>query len=135
MIEWSPRFSVSDTVIDTQHQQLFSIMNEIINGMKSGKCDDKNFISAILNKLLDYTEYHFREEELRFSATSYPLKTEHICAHKEFAEQIRQKIANKDKGIPCLNATEIANIAYNWLCKHILNFDKTYIEYISRDAK
>ena len=135
MIEWSARFSVSDNSIDTQHQQLFSIMNEIIDGMKSGKCDDRNFIAAILNKLLEYTQYHFREEEIRFNATPYPLKAEHVRAHKDFTKLVAEKIANKDKGIPCLNATEIANIAYNLLCQHILKFDKTYIEYINGTKK
>lgn len=131
MIEWSTRFSVSDSKIDTQHQQLFSIMNEIIEGMKSGKCDDRHFISEILNRLLEYTRNHFREEENRFNATSYPLKAEHIRAHKDFAKLVAEKIADKDKGIPCLNATGIANIAYNWLCQHILKFDKTYVDYIN----
>lgn len=133
MIEWSQRYSVSDTLIDTQHQQLFIILNDILEGMKTGKCEDKNFVQTILNKLLDYTQYHFREEENRFNTTDYPMKTEHIRAHKEFIDQVKKKIVENHKGLPCLNTTEIANFTYNWLSKHILTVDKTYIEYICRN--
>ena len=55
MIEWTPRFSVSDETIDMQHQKLFSIMNDIIEAMKTSKADDRAFISEILKRLLDYT--------------------------------------------------------------------------------
>lgn len=131
MIEWTPRFSVSDKDIDAQHQKLFSIMNEIVLTMKTSKADDRNFITDILNQLLEYTKYHFKEEEAKFKATSYPRANEHIRAHKEFIDKIKEMIANKDKGLASLNAVQISNLAYTWLCNHVLNFDKTYVDYIT----
>ena len=135
MIKWTPRFSVSDETIDMQHQKLFSIMNDIIEAMKTSKADDRAFISEILKRLLDYTEYHFREEEIKFNATKKKKKTEHIRAHKEFIKKVEEMISKKDKGIPSLNAIQISNLTYSWLSNHILNFDKTYTDYITGKIK
>lgn len=110
-------------------------MNDIIEAMKTSKADDRAFISEILKRLLEYTEYHFHEEEIKFNATTYPRKAEHIRAHKEFIKKIKEMIAQKDKGIPSLNAIQISNLTYSWLSNHILNFDKTYTDYITGKIK
>ena len=63
LITWTDELSVSVKDLDSQHQKLFDLVNELHEAMRSGK--GKEAVGSILNRLADYTKTHlFYEERL-----------------------------------------------------------------------
>lgn len=130
MLIWQEKFSTKNVELDNQHCELFVIVNDILELMKTEKANDTIFISGILNRLYEYTQYHFQVEEKKFAMTQYPQRGEHIKAHRDFTEKVKQMIADKGKMIPALHAINIAQAANQWIIEHVINFDKGYSQYI-----
>ena len=62
MFKWRDAYSVNVGAIDEQHKMLFKIGREL-GDIVSIEGDHFDEIMAILNKLKDYTVFHFNEEE------------------------------------------------------------------------
>jgi len=60
-ILWSADYSVQSKYLDLQHQNLLMILNEFNEAVGQGQ--GKVVAFSILNKLVQYTEDHFRDEE------------------------------------------------------------------------
>ncbi|WML33135.1 hemerythrin domain-containing protein [Clostridium sp. OS1-26] len=64
MFRWKKEYETGITIIDEQHKELFKIGNESYDLLKNDLILDKyDKVVVILNKLLDYCEYHFSTEE------------------------------------------------------------------------
>lgn len=58
---WDDSYGVKVRRLDDEHKQLFSIINQLHEGMKAGR--GKDVMQNVLNQLLSYTEQHFADEE------------------------------------------------------------------------
>jgi hemerythrin len=56
-LEWTPKISVNNKKIDTQHKTLFSIINKLITIKKEKTESDTIF--EVLRELIDYSGTHF----------------------------------------------------------------------------
>jgi hemerythrin-like metal-binding protein len=61
MFAWDQSFAVGIPHVDAQHKQLFGIVNELHQAMKSGQ--SKSVVGQTLEKLVAYTVTHFKDEE------------------------------------------------------------------------
>ncbi len=61
LFEWSDDYSVGVAGMDRHHQKIFDMLNRLHAAMLQGKAVD--MIGNIIRELLDYTKYHFGEEE------------------------------------------------------------------------
>ena len=61
-IEWTQALSVGMDEIDQQHQQLYSIIAQLIDARKQGL--DHQSVLSILTRLVDYSDYHFRTKTI-----------------------------------------------------------------------
>ena len=61
LFTWNASYSVNVKRFDADHQQLFSILNELHDAMKAGR--GKEVLEGTLTELLRYTERHFTAEE------------------------------------------------------------------------
>ena len=68
---WKDEYSVGIDSIDQQHKNLFSIVNEFHSAVKQKS--NKSEIFSILNKLIQYTEAHFKDEEKIAKAKTFLL--------------------------------------------------------------
>ncbi|MFN3309093.1 MAG: bacteriohemerythrin, partial [Anaerolineales bacterium] len=66
LITWSDEFSVNIKEIDNQHRQLIEMVNQLQRAMKEGK--GAAALNDILQRLIDYTDYHFSTEERMMEA-------------------------------------------------------------------
>ena len=60
-IEWTPDLSVKNETIDKQHQQWIKLLDDFYEGIRLGK--SKEVLEQLILGMLDYTRYHFKEEE------------------------------------------------------------------------
>lgn len=118
-IEWLPEYSIGNKVIDEQHRELFSLINDFF------KNDQQESVKKIFNKLARYIAIHFKAEEDLLAEIDYPNIKAHIAKHKALTnkfEAIKQRLDEFNDA----EHHKIAMFLYNWLSKHILQEDMDY---------
>src|SRR5208282_2134127 len=85
LMTWSSAYSVHIEHVDEQHKKLISLINGLHDAMKLGKGTD--VLGKTLSELVDYTAYHFREEEELFKVYAYPDYLPHKKEHDALTVQ------------------------------------------------
>jgi hemerythrin-like metal-binding protein len=123
LFNWTEKMSVGIGKIDKEHIQLFDIMNKIHEGMMAGKGQDA--LSTVINSLLDYTKFHFGNEEALLRQHGFPGLTEHIKLHEGFKTKVADLNNKLKNGSPAL-AIPTLDFLQEWLVKHIQGVDFQY---------
>lgn len=123
LFQWSQKYSVNVREIDQQHIRLFELINDLHEGMKTGKSRD--VMGGILQGLVDYTNYHFSTEERYMSLHGYPGYPQHRSEHKKFVAKVLDFQKSFNAG-SLLLSLDVMNFLKNWLSTHILVNDKRY---------
>lgn len=123
LISWSDEFSIHIKEIDDQHRQLLELLNVLFEAMKQGK--GRDILGDILNKLVDYTAYHFSTEERLFKQYGYPDAEQHKNEHDAFIVQVLTFQESYNKG-HSLVTKEVLLFLTDWLKGHILQVDKKF---------
>ena len=124
-IQWTDSFSVESVEIDHQHQKLINLINELYVAYMDK--DDSFKPEKIIDELAEYALSHFETEEKYFEEFEFEGAEEHIAAHNDFIDQIKefQTSYKRNKNILTL---QIFSFLQRWLTNHILGMDKKYIE-------
>ena len=128
LLSWSPAYSVGIKEIDKQHMKLVDLVNELHDGMKSGK--GKEVLGKILNELVNYTALHFKHEETLFDKYNYPETVIHKRQHKDLVDQVIAYKTDFESG-KSLITLDLMNFLRDWLVKHIAGSDKKYTTYLN----
>ena len=131
LIKWSNLYSVKNSVIDNQHKKLIKIMNELFKLIAGNK--DKQKMEKIIDRLIEYTVYHFKTEEDLLIKHNYPNTEKHKEEHQGFVNQVHQFQAD------CLSEKkpirlEVFSFLKKWILNHIIGFDKQYMRYFEDNA-
>lgn len=131
MFKWRDAYSVNVGAIDEQHKILFKIGREL-GDIVSIEGDHFDEIMAILNKLKDYTVFHFNEEEEMMEKYGYPEIEKHRLEHKFFVNKINEldkedEVDEEQKKI----TMEIITFIANWIENHILKTDQRYSKFFN----
>ena len=125
---WTKDLSVWIDEIDEQHRQMFSIANDLIAAINSGK--EKHFIEKMLLFLENYIVSHLKSEEKCMLDSGYSDYEEHVKIHKEFVKEV----LNFRKRYNVASAEEVINdVKYfivNWLRYHICKDDRIFGEFL-----
>lgn len=126
--EWNQDYSVGIVELDNHHHKLFEILNDLFTLMAGGAEDEP--IIRVIEKLLEYTHYHFDEEEKIMLLMGYPDLEQHRQLHHELIELLTDLYTEAENGMAIFVATKIANIGLEWLKSHILAADHKYYNYM-----
>ncbi|HEY4788687.1 MAG TPA: bacteriohemerythrin [Bacteroidales bacterium] len=127
LIDWGPKYHIGIKSIDDQHKVLVDLMNELYNEFGSNK--NQKTIRRVLKELLDYTIYHFGNEEELFRKYAYKDEDPHTDQHEKFIEKIRQFKNDFEKGNALLSF-DLIEFLKNWLLNHILKIDAKYVPFL-----
>jgi hemerythrin-like metal-binding protein len=130
--EWNSDYSVGINELDAHHKRLFDILDNLFTLMREG-ADDKSII-RILDELIDYTHYHFDEEEKIMAKMGYPELEPHKRLHRELIQTLKGFQASTQNGMAIFVATKVAHIGMDWLKNHILTVDHKYCEYMKKQG-
>lgn len=83
---WNPIYRIGVDVIDQQHQKLFDISNRFYDAWRQRVRGAA--LSRIFDELLEYTSYHFAEEERLMQQINYPALRQHRANHEELVELV-----------------------------------------------
>ena len=128
LITWSDKYSVNNSLMDSQHKKLIALINELNSAMKEGK--GKLILHKIFDGLINYTKYHFSNEEQLMKKANYPGLIEHQQIHKDLTKQV---IDLQEKYLTDSNLVTFETMGFlkNWLLNHIEGTDKKYSKFIS----
>jgi len=123
LIKWEQKYSVDVGMFNDQHKKLIDIINDLFDSMKIGKSNEK--LGEIFTSLIDYTKYHFKDEEDMMKKYFYPDYLTHKKEHDVLTEKVleyKAKFDNKE----ILISIELLNFIKEWLMNHIMQTDKKY---------
>jgi hemerythrin len=128
-IKWSPEYEFDIPEIDEQHKHFVELLNRFYEGLVDQNTKDQLLI--LLNESIDYTHYHFSQEEKMMQDIGYAALIEQKKLHLEIENKIE-----KFKEFFLLNkpvlSMEVINEIKSWFIYHIQIEDKKYIELYKR---
>jgi len=126
-IEWQPRLNLGVKQIDDQHKRLVLLTNNLISAIQSGVAAD--LLMEICIELLEYTEYHFQDEELLMQEVDFPYFNEHTAMHRVIEGKVREYHDSVSKGasVPPVKVLEFLG---SWLVDHIIYADMKIANHI-----
>jgi hemerythrin len=124
LIKWNAKFATGITRVDTEHQQLVAMVNDLHSAMRQGQT--RQVLEKILGDLADYVLFHFAGEEQLMRSCQYPNYAAHCAAHADFrskVEDFRRKFDQDRISLPI----ELFSFLQDWLTRHILEEDMLYV--------
>ncbi len=129
LVKWSDdRMNIGIKVIDDEHKQLVKIINDLGHSIYNN-CQ-KNEILTIINRLIDYSKYHFAREEKYFKQFNYENTVEHIEQHEIFInkfEKVEKDIRDHTDLCSIILSEDVFLYLIEWLLNHITGSDKKFV--------
>ena len=123
---WSEELELGVKIFDDQHKELVKLINKLYDAMKDDRGEE--VLLGILNSLIEYTVYHFDNEEELFAKYGYANEAEHVKIHtnlKQTAVGLKEKILAGEAVI----GFNVISFLEAWVKNHILIEDKKYVEF------
>jgi hemerythrin-like metal-binding protein len=124
IMQWNEKMSVGVAALDNDHKKLVDLVNQLYDAIQAGKGNDA--LGKILDGLINYTVFHFKNEEQLFAKTGYPASEGHKKEHEDLTKQVLAVQAKFKSGAAGTLTLEVMNFLRNWLITHIQGSDKKY---------
>ncbi|MDD5457338.1 MAG: bacteriohemerythrin [Candidatus Margulisbacteria bacterium] len=125
-IIWDPSYSVNNQLLDSQHQKILELLNELFQTVSAG---ENVSLNRIIDAMIDYSLGHLNDEEKILERIKYKDYEVHRAAHQqmrykslEVKEQLR--VGSTDLQI------DILHFLKDWWLNHILKMDHLYADSI-----
>lgn len=126
-IAWDDSLSVGVQEIDSQHQQLIDIINDLDATMAG---EDETLMRTVIERLKDYAIVHFDTEEGLLEAKDYPDLKNHQLEHWEFIKKVKKFDQGHQLGLKTLRE-ELVRFLTQWLIRHIKGTDSKYAPFLA----
>jgi len=131
-IEWDDDYMSGNTIIDSQHRNLFLYSNQILNAITSGLNDSE--ITKMTNKLIEHAKKHFNDEYEIIKETQYPDHARHAQIHASLIEDMHNIVGKFEAGEkPVGELFEL--LAVKVVSGHMLHEDVKFFEYLKVDSQ
>ncbi len=130
MFHWRESLSLDVKAIDDDHKQLITLLNRLHFTVLAG--DDKEAIGGVLWELMQYTNRHFRREEMLMRLSGYPDYERHHRLHQALAQRVRQYYDTFTSTPSRLNANKLYGFLTDWLVVHITKEDSKLAPYVAK---
>lgn len=133
-LEWRKEWSLGVEIIDSQHRQLATILNEIaelsLNVDESIALEiHSNKLHELLSLLHKKISEHFNDEEGLMIESDYPCRTEHIREHSMLRAELKQYIRDIEEGEDRINMETLGALKI-WFIAHIMSSDKEFANFL-----
>lgn len=124
-INWSDRYSVNNIHLDSQHQELFRLVNELHEAILERR--SREYLAQLFEGLGAYVERHFSEEEAHMRRINHEQLTQHQAHHMYFVEAVGDLRRKHESGAGSAGVDAIDFLTH-WLIDHIMGWDRRYIQ-------
>lgn len=118
---WDPAYRIGVEAIDRQHQRLFDIGRRFYDACRQHARRAR--LRRIFDELLEYTAYHFAEEEQLMQQVGYPSLPRHRVNHEELVELVNYHRSRLAGNAPDAERQALEFVR-TWLRAHVLDADK-----------
>lgn len=125
---WDARYATGIEVIDSQHQRLFGLTNQLLQAAAENA--NNSLMGELLAQIEEYASTHFSHEESIMEWAGYANIAEHRDQHALLREELDFFRAELDKG--ALSPHELAEFMQSWLAKHIIHEDMRYLPAVKK---
>lgn len=124
LMVWNDRISVGVDGIDADHKKMVNMINELYDAILAGS--GRMILKDLLDRLIDYTRYHFAHEEEMFARIAYPEAAAHKREHEKMAAWMNTAWHRYHQGSAAAPSLEVMNHLKDWLFDHILDSDQKF---------
>ncbi|NOY80265.1 MAG: hemerythrin family protein [Kiritimatiellaeota bacterium] len=133
-ILWDESLSVGVRRIDEQHKALIRRLNAMARAV--AQHEGEREILRTLGFLLDYTNFHFTDEEDLMASVQYPGLADQKAAHEDFKHMLRRMEEDlQEEGATKALADSINNFLLLWLTRHIRKLDAPLGDFLAEKSK
>lgn len=130
--ELTPDLETGNALIDSEHKQLFSAINNLMDACSQGQ--GRTVLDSTIKFLNDYVKKHFGDEEALQKKSNYP----NLSPHKQFHETYKRELLNASQKIstegPSIqNIAELNRLA-GVLVSHIRREDKKLAQFLKQQS-
>ena len=127
--KWDPALATGHDIIDNQHKQLITAVNELFEAHRSGK--GRKEVERTMDFLVAYTIKHFSDEEKLQIKSEYP----HHLAHKQLHDGFKGEAEELAAALRRNGPTEefISHVCVTigrWVINHIKSEDFTMAAHV-----
>ena len=123
-LEWSDEYLCGNEVIDSQHVNLFTFANRLIDASLKESVSQKE-IKQALSVLIDVVQRHFVDEEAILEKMNYIRLAQHRRAHAALLKRAGQMRVLADNGMLSFG-TLVDFLAHDVVANHMLTIDRQY---------
>lgn len=123
LIKWRDSYSVGVEKFDEEHKVLLELINEMFIVVRDHLTVDH--LEVTINKLIQYTQEHFTDEEEGMAEVNFPQLDEHKVLHANLLNDViayKKRVANNDP--EAIRGLYV--FLRDWLMKHIVEEDMQY---------
>ena len=126
---WDQHFVTGLVDVDDQHHGLVALFNDLSQALftygGSAQIDAERLLDGIFSRLVDYTEYHFADEEALMRSVGVDARhiQVHAVLHQQFVQQLTTLWATRTT--MAAPAETFASFLTAWLGLHILGIDQS----------
>lgn len=125
--QWGDTYKTGHDTVDTQHQALFRMVNELHDAIIANK--DQSVLFPTLERLAKYTVEHFKTEEALMTRVHYPLYSKHREKHEALTKEV-QEIAEKYRSGKAVLSMTLSTFLAKWLQHHIKGDDVALVKFL-----
>lgn len=132
LFTWHDMYSVGVPSVDTQHKRLFEIANRLHDAHIRNL--GRPLMAEIFKELIEYTAYHFADEERLMRDADYPDYVRHKANHEKLIELVvgyQRQLERGEVGIE----ERALEFVKTWLNGHILGMDSAYTPWVTTKHK
>ena len=129
-LQWNDNLASGSTEIDTQHKELFTRVNSLLEAFEKGAAGRED-ISKIIQFLTDYVVFHFGTEEKHMAKHAYSSMSAHKAQHEQFVKsflKLKERIMMEGINEPLAEDTK--QLVVDWLLNHIKFSDRALGMYL-----
>ncbi len=123
-MKWTATMSIGIEAIDADHKKLFDLLDEL-DALLIRKASGEE-LENVLERLVDYTVYHFRREEALLEGNGYPAWQQHKSSHDRFVAQAADILQRFRAGQTQVVSRDIVEGVRTWLADHVTKDDRAY---------
>ena len=127
LMEWDKKYQHGVIWQDFQHKQLVDKMSELLQSLVVG--NDKETFFETIKFLREYSESHFKIEELYMKFYEFPEAKNHALEHRKFVTDLNDFVSK------CIyreaeSSSELINTLSEWFFNHTQTTDKKLAEFL-----
>ena len=128
-LNWEAKYEFGIPEMDKQHKKWLEILNKFYDQVSSG--DIKEKMGTMVDEALQYTKFHFSEEEKFMEKMKFPHIKEQQKMHKEIVATLEKFKADLNSK-KLITSTALTNELKNWFKMHILVEDMKYANHFKK---